>query len=332
MFNVTQAILHGAGDLRIEERELNAEAIAPDQVYVETLVTALSTGTDLGNYLGDSEYVPGAPAYPRAVGYSNVGVVARAGKDVHSLHVGDRVFSTRPHLSAYVTGERELLVRIPDAVASDEASLLYLAQLGLAAMRQVNYQAGESVAIVGLGVIGLCTIAVARAVGAQVTAVANAPLRAGTARQLGAHRVMLAGEEVLAESDIVILTANQWDAYRMSVEMARHCGRVSVLGFPGRGQPAPDFNPLDPRWFYAKQLTLRGAGQSARVECASHEVRFNLRRNLELILELLASGDVSFAPVISHRFPAERMRDAYELARAHDKRLMGAVFEWRRSS
>ncbi len=323
-----QAILYGVGDLRIEERELNADEIAPDQVYVETLVTALSTGTDLGNYLGDSEYVPGAPAYPRAVGYSNVGVVTRAGMDVHALHVGDRVFSMRPHLSAYIAGDGELLVRIPDAVESGEASLLYLAQLGLAAMRQVDYEAGESVAVIGMGVIGLCTVAVARALGAQVTAVANAPLRAETAKRLGAHRVLLAGEEVQPEFDIVILTANQWDAYRQAVEMARTCGRVSVLGFPGRGQPAPDFNPLDPRWFYAKQLMLRGAGLSARLECAPHELRFNLRRNLELILALLASGEVSFAPVISHKLPAERMRDAYELARAHDRNLMGAVFAW----
>jgi threonine dehydrogenase-like Zn-dependent dehydrogenase len=330
--NVKQVFLHGAGDLRIEERELNAEAIAPDQVYVETLVTALSTGTDLGNYLGDSEYVPGAPPYPRAVGYSNVGMVTRVGANVHSLCAGDRVFSMRPNLSAYIAGERDLLVRIPDAVESGEAALIYLAQLGLAAMRQVGYQAGESVAVIGLGVIGLCTVAVARALGAQVTAVANAPSRAETAKQLGAHRAMLAGEELRPESDIVILTANQWDAYRQAVEMARTCGRVSVLGFPGRGQPAPDFNPLDPRWFYAKQLTLVGAGTSARVECAPHELRFNLRRNLELILSLLASGDVSFAPAITHRLPAERMREAFELARMHDKALMGAIFEWRKNN
>lgn len=327
-----QAILHGAGDLRIEERELNSAAIAADQVYVETLVTALSTGTDLGNYLGDSEYVPGAPAYPRTVGYSNVGIVARTGQNVCALHTGDRVFSMRPHLSAYIAGERELLVRVPDGVDSGEASLIYLAQLGLTALRQVSYQAGESVAVVGLGVIGLCTVAVARALGAQVTAVANAPSRAATAKQLGAHCVMLAGEPVQPESDIVILTANQWDAYRQAVQMAGTCGRVSVLGFPGRGQPAPDFNPLDPRWFYAKQLTLVGAGQSARVECAAHELRFNLRRNLELILDLLKARDVSFAPVITHRLPAGRMGEAYELARTHDKALMGAVFEWSKNS
>ena len=74
-----QAILYGAGDLRIEERPLDVDSLKDQQVYVETEVTALSTGTDLGNYLGKSTEVPGAPDYPRPVGYSNVGVIRRVG-------------------------------------------------------------------------------------------------------------------------------------------------------------------------------------------------------------------------------------------------------------
>jgi len=70
-----QAILYGRGDLRLEERPLDAGTLPAGTVYVETEVSALSTGTDLGNYLGNSTYVPGAPDYPRPVGYSNVGVV-----------------------------------------------------------------------------------------------------------------------------------------------------------------------------------------------------------------------------------------------------------------
>src|SRR4051794_10379266 len=97
-----QAILYGAGDLRIEERPLDATSIEPDQVFVKTEVTALSTGTDLGNYLGNSTEVPGAPAYPRQVGYSNVGRVAATGSTVESPRAGELVFATKPHQSAYI--------------------------------------------------------------------------------------------------------------------------------------------------------------------------------------------------------------------------------------
>jgi len=146
-----QAILYGARDLRIEDSSLDCENLQPDQIYAETVVSALSTGTDLGNYLGDSTYVPGAPDYPRRIGYSNVAVVRRVGAAVAHPKVGQRIFSTQPHLSAYVARQSDILVTVPEAVSSEQASLAYLTHLGLAALRQANYLPGENVAIVGLG-------------------------------------------------------------------------------------------------------------------------------------------------------------------------------------
>src|SRR5579862_540489 len=250
-----QAIMYGAGDLRLEERPLDVDSLAPDQVYVETEVSALSTGTDLGNFEGRSREVPDAPDYPRGVGYSNVGRVLRAGKDVTQLQPGQRVFSMRPHLSAFIAQKDELLVPVPEGVSSEQASLGYLIELGVAAMRQAKYEAGESIAVVGLGVIGLSTVGIARAMGARVVAIANAANRAECARSVGAHLVLRSDEarspaDLRAVcgsegADIVILTANTWPAYRTSVDIVRYGGRISILGFPGRAQPAPDFNPLE---------------------------------------------------------------------------------------
>ena len=245
--------------------------------------------------------------------------------------MGQRVFANKPHQSAYIARWTELLVPVPEKVPSEQASLAYLAQLGLAALRQARYQPGEQVSVIGLGVIGLCTVAVARILGAQVTAVANSPLRAEAARRMGAHQALLAEEistDAPGTTDLVVLTANSWPAYRLAVAMARTEGRVSILGFPGRGQPPPAFNPLDPSWFYGKQLSLIGAGYSPRLECEPRELRFNLRRNLLYLLERMADGALSLESIISHRRPAERMQEAYELARRHDKNLLAAIFLW----
>jgi len=324
---IHQAMLYGAGDLRLEEREIDLANLAPGEAFIETQVTALSTGTDLGNYEGRSTEVPGAPGYPRAVGYSNAGTVRCAGPQA-AARPGARVFSMKPHVSGFVTGGADLLVGIPAGVSDEQASLAYLAQLGVAAMRQASYQAGEHVAVVGLGVIGMATVAVARAMGAHVSAIANSSLRLPAARAAGAHWAGLSEQEDMPRDvDLVILTANTWAAYRLSVEMARYAGRVSVLGFPGRAQPAPDFNPFDPSWFYGKQLALFGAGFSPRIECRPGEIRFNLRRNLEYVLDLMARGEVNLEPIISHRLPWHRMREAYELAAAHSKELIAAVFD-----
>ena len=334
-----QAILYGAGDLRIEELPLEAEALRPDQIYVETEVSALSTGTDLGNYLGDSTYVPNAPRYPRPCGYSNVGIIRRVGANVNSLSPGQRVFSMTPHQSAYVARQDDWLIPIPEHVPSEEASLLYLTYLGLASLRQARYEAGENVAVVGLGVIGLCTLWLARAMGAKVVGIANSAIRNETALRIGAHAAYLAEDPDLSKkmagvfgevgADIVVNTANTWSAYRASMELARVSGRVSLLGFPGRAQEPPDFNPLDPKWIYQKQLALLGGPYVPRLECQPQDLRFNMRRNCQCILDFMACHRPSLGAVISHRLPASRMVEAYELAKERSKTLVAAVFDWR---
>lgn len=334
-----QAVLYGAGDLRIEELPLEAEALQPDQIYVETEVSALSTGTDLGNYLGDSTYVPAAPKYPRPVGYSNVGVIRRVGANVTSFRPAQRVFSFKPHQSAYVARQDDWLIPIPEHVPSDEASLLYLTEMGLASLRQAKYEAGENVAVVGLGVIGLCTLWLARAMGAKVVGIANSAIRNETAIRLGAHAAYLAEDPDLPQkmarvfgevgADIVVNTANTWSAYRVSMELARFSGRVSLLGFPGRAQEPPSFNPLDPQWIYKKQLTLLGAGSAPRIDCPPQDLRFNMRRNCHYILDVMEGHRPPLGAVISHRLPASRMVEAYELAKEHSKTLVAAVFDWR---
>ena len=115
-----QAILYGARDLRIEDTPLDCANLQSDQLYAETVVSALSTGTDLGNYLGDSTYVPGAPDYPRRIGYSNVAVVRQVGTNVSQPKIGQRVFSTQPHLSAYVARQSDILVTVPESVSSKQ--------------------------------------------------------------------------------------------------------------------------------------------------------------------------------------------------------------------
>lgn len=331
-------MMYGAGDLRIDEELFDLGTLGATEIFVKTEFSGLSTGTDLGNFEGRSTEVPGAPDYPRPVGYSNVGIVAAVGQDVSKFRVGDRVFGVKAHRSAYVAKEDEFVIPVPAGVAADQASLGYLVHLGVVSLRQAHYQAGENVAVVGLGIIGLATISVARAMGARVIAVSNSEQRAELARRMGALDVLMTGDGNLSSvfggvgADIVVNTANSWGAWQDSMELARYCGRVTVLGFPGRAQEPPPFNPLDARWLYAKQLSINGSGFLPKVDCSPSEIRFNLRRNLQYVLDLMAQGSVDLAPAISHRFPYQRMREAYELAAQRAKDFSAAVFDWREAS
>lgn len=329
--SITKAVLYGARDLRLEEESFSLDSLGYGQVFVETEVSALSTGTDLGNYEGRSREVPTAPDYPRWVGYSNIGVIRRCGPGVTRWREGQRVFSPKPHQSAYVAHEDELIVPVLDGVAPEVASFCYLTNLGVAGMRQLGYQAGERVTVIGLGVIGLCTVAVAQAMGARVSAIANSEFRRDLALAVGAEVACLAGEGKSAgiEADLIVLTANTWDAYRESVDIARFGGRISVLGFPGRAQPEPGFNPLAMEWFYGKQLILAGSGFSPRADVPPQEIAFNVRRNIEMIFDYARRGKLPLERIITHRFPGRQMVDAYELALTHSKTMAAAIFDWR---
>ncbi len=331
------AILRGPRDLRIEERPLDTQNLQPDQVWVETEISALKIGTDRGNYEG-AEQVPGAPDYPRWVGDSNLGVVRGVGSAVNRFHVGDRVVGNVSHQSEYLARESDAIVKVPDGVDAEDAVYAWLYALSSLCYRKAQFQPGENVAVVGLGVLGLGAVALGPLFGARVVGLGNSPLRLELSERMGAHRSLLSDDPDLAASldeltsgagiDLVIQTANPWPAYRTAVEIVRPGGRVAIVALPGRGEPPLDFNPLDMRWFYQKGISLIAvSGQPGDLFPGGGE-RFSRRRECEFILSLMADGRLEPKRLVTHRFPDVQMAEAYEMAYRREKEMLGVIFQW----
>jgi threonine dehydrogenase-like Zn-dependent dehydrogenase len=336
-----KATLYGPRDLRVEELTLDSNHLAPDQLWVETRVTALSTGTDRGNYEG-AEQVPGAPPYPRWVGYSNVGSVRKTGEVVTRFRVGDLVFATAPHQSDYLCHESDMLVKVPPNVMPEKAALTYLYFIGLHALRRGNFVPGENVAVIGLGILGLGTVELARAFGGRVIAVGNDESRLAKAKEIGAHLALHSADPELTRKidvltgdlgiDLVVLAANPWSAYRTAMEVVRKNGRIAVLSLPGRGEASLDLNPLDLKWFYGKALTIIAVNGMAMYLYPTPEERFNVRNSCAYLLSLMAEGTIRPVRLITHRLPYWKMVEAYELAYRREKSMIGTVFSWNEAS
>ena len=259
------AMLRGPRDLRIEEQQIDTDNLKPDEVWIETEITAFKIGTDRGNYEG-AEQVPGAPDYPRSVGDSNLGIVRGVGCGVTQFAVGDRVVTRQPHQSEYVYSTAKSIVKVPDGVDSEDAVWAHLYTLSSLCYRKANFQPGENVAVVGLGLLGLGAVALGPLFGARVVGLGNSPIRNEMARRMGAHATFMSDDPDLQEKldsltrdagiDLAILTANPWPAYRTSMEIVRPNGRVSIVSLLGRGEPPLDFNPLAMEWFYLKGISL----------------------------------------------------------------------------
>lgn len=338
------AILHGPRDLRIEDRPLDTDNLKPDEVWIETQITALKIGTDRGNYEG-AQRVPGAPGYPRWVGDSNLGVVRGLGSGVTRLSIGDRVVTRQPHQSEYVISQSADIVKVPDGVHADDAVFAHLYALSAHCYRKANFQPGENVAVVGLGVLGLGAVALGPLFGARVVGLGNSPVRLEMAERMGAHAAVLSDAPDLEARldhftdgvgiDLVILTANPWPAYRTAVEIVRPGGRVSIVGLPGRGEAPLGFNPLAMEWFYAKGIALIAvSGPSgylypqALQSAMQTQDRFGAQRGCTHVLALMADGVLEPKRLVTHRFHYSDMVQAYEMAYHRDKSMLGVIFEW----
>jgi len=338
------AMLHGPRDLRIEEQPLDTSNLRPNEIWVETRISALKIGTDRGNYEG-AERVPGAPDYPRWVGDSNLGIVRGVGRAVTRVQVGDRIVTRQPHQSEYVTTDAASMVKVPTVVADDDAVFAHLYALSAHCYHKAHFKPGENVAVVGLGTLGLGAVAIGPLFGGRVVAIGNDAFRLDLARRMGAHATLLYNDPDLhtkldeftagAGIDLVVLTANPWPAYRTAVEIVRPNGRVSIVSLLGRGEADLDFNPLSMQYFYIKGISLIAVSgpagylyPNASSDPALTEDHYAADRTAAHVLALMADGRLEPKRLITHRFHYSEMAQAYEMAHRREKAMLGVIFTW----
>ncbi len=332
------AILHGPRDLRIEEQPLDTTNLAPDEVWVKTQVTGFKIGTDRGNYEG-AENVPGAPDYPRWVGDSNLGTVRGVGRDVRDFKVGDRVVSLMHHQSDYVVKASVELAKVPDGVHPEDSVFTNLYGLSAHCYHKALFRPGETVAVVGLGTLGLGAVAVGPLYGARVVAIGNSDLRLDMASRMGAHECLLSDDPDLESKldafsdgrgiDLVILTANPWPAYRTAVSIVRPNGRVAIVSLLGRGEETLDFNPLSMSYFYIKGISLIAVSQAdPQLFPNAKEQDDGQTRHRAHLMGLMAEGRLEPKRLVTHRMHYTQIKDAYEMALKRDKTMMNVVFDW----
>lgn len=332
-------MLYGARDLRLEEVPL-ATTLSPTQVRLKTLITGVSTGTERTLYTYEnphwSEVIRGPLPYD--MGYNNIGVITEVGSQVTRFQVGDHVYSIAPHTTEDIFEEDGVIAKLPKGVTAEDAVFTHLMSLGLDALRRGDFTLGARVAVIGMGVIGLCTVAVAKAVGAQVLAVGRGSARLDAARRLGADLVLDSEAADFAEQaagfggtdgiDIVVLIGSTWSAMESACKMVRHSGTVSLIGFPGVDELTTGFNPFDPAWFYLKRLTFASVSFVPRKPYPVQDVRWTLVRNYEYLLYLMQQGKLNVSSMISHRCHYTDYKSMYERIAAGDREIVGLLFTW----
>ena len=205
-------VLTPAGQIEIEEFDVPAPA--SNQLLVRTLLTQVSAGSEMNGIRRRRTASPAEQAAfaPAGLGYTAIGVVEAAGSEINQVAVGDRVLCSgnhsthwlvTPELKASDVGIRQQysVQKLPDDLSDVEVAFCVLGDIALHGVRRAQIQLGESVAVHGLGVVGLMALQLCRIVGAHpLIGVDLVEERLALARQLGAsHQIDAGSQDVVAE-------------------------------------------------------------------------------------------------------------------------------------
>ncbi len=320
------------GEVRVEERpdpELESRTDAIVRIEASGIC-----GSDLHIYHGRVKIEPGF-----TIGHEFVGTVVAAGDDVTRVKPGDRVLGcyhsacgtcffclrgvyhkcdrmrvfghgallgdlqgTQADL-ALVPMANMTLRPVPDGV-SDEVALFAgdVMGTGYHAIAEANIAPGDSVAVLGLGPVGLCAAQVALAAGASpVLAIDSVPQRLEAARAFGAVPVHLTEEkprDVVRELtrgrgvDAAIDAVGHPDAFDLAIRLARKAGTVVAIGV--YAEPAQVHMGL----IWIKALTVKSG-------------HANVIGHVDRVLSMLQAGSVDPAPLVTHHMPLDDAAEAY---------------------
>ena len=252
---------------------------------------------------------------PLPLGYCNVGDVIAVGKGVTEFRIGDRVASNGPH-AEYVLVPVNLAAKVPDGVSDEEAAFTVIGSIALQGIRLLNPLFGETVVVIGLGLIGLITAELLQANGCRVIAfdmdvekVRLAQEKGVTAINIGSGSDPVAVVQELTSQigcDGVIITASNSsdEIMHQAAEMSRKRGRIILVGVVGLKLRRDDL--------YKKELSFQvscsyGPGRyDEAYEQRGQDyplayVRWTEKRNFEAVLQAIAKGQLDVKSLITER-------------------------------
>jgi polar amino acid transport system substrate-binding protein len=265
-----------------------------------------------------------------ALGYSAAGMVIEVGANVTEFRVGDRVACAGTGYATHaevLSVPKNLCVRLPGEVDFEAGAFGTVGAIALQGVRLAEPTLGESVVVVGLGLIGQLTCQLLNANGCRVFGIDVDASRVDLALSLGADDGATSNADVRRAveawtrgrgADAVVITAatHSSEPVALAGEISRLKGRVVAVGAVGMDVPRD--------LYFARELTLKvsmsyGPGRyDPEYEERGHDyplayVRWTEGRNIEAFLDAVASKRVSTAPLVTHRFPIEEGERAYKL-------------------
>jgi len=315
----------------------------PGEIQVRVTHTAVSPGSNVyiyqtGSYTGHWE------GKPQECIYMGSGVVTRLGDNIDSLKIGDRVAINGIGHQEYAVAPAAKAHRIPDSVSAEAASASYLAGWAVSALHLGRYAAGETVAVVGLGLVGASTALVADMMGARVIGIDVASERIAYGETLGLTAVVQGGNdstkaEVAAIAgtrgiDLVMETSGAWSGFEQAFSICRDYTRIALMGLYRRTPTADYALKLHqmlygfPSKLHYKKIDIVGCGYDPEEALPDAPYTFTRESNFSYLLEQAGRGKIDLSKLVTDRFGADEIGAVLERFANGDRSMVGAVLCW----
>jgi len=265
---------------------------------------------------------------PMALGYSSAGTIIALGKNMQGFKVGQRVACAGGGFAVhaeYNVVPRNLLTPLPENVDFESAAFTTLGAIAMHGFRLAEPQLGETVAVIGMGLLGLLTAQIASAAGCNVLGIDIDPARLTLASSLGLQSAARAQAVDSAQAftnnrgfDVILICADTSsnDPVELAGTIARDRARVVATGAVGLTIPR--------KIYYEKEISFinsRSYGPG-RYDSNYEEngqdyplgyIRWTEGRNFEAVVDLMSKDKLKVKPLITHRFPIEKGTQAYDV-------------------
>jgi L-iditol 2-dehydrogenase len=324
------AMYYSKGDVRTEE--MATPEIGEDEVLVEMKACGIC-GSDLMDWYLKSRA-------PLVLGHEPAGVIAKKGRRVKDFNVGDRVF-VHHHVACLTChycshGDYTLCeqfhktniipgglaeyfkvpapnlqidtLKIPETVSFEEATFIEPVGCCIRALKKCNIQTGDSVAIIGVGAIGIIHVALSKIFGAEKTFVSDLiDYRLNVAKQFGADVAINSDKEDLATVakaetdgrgvDITVVTAPSLEAYKAGLSVCRKGGKLCVFA---PIEPSK-YLQISPKELFFSEIQIIPSYSTSHLETRT-------------ALKLVKSGRINVEKLITHRFRLVDAAKAFKTA------------------
>jgi L-iditol 2-dehydrogenase len=345
MMKNTAAVMTGLREMEL--REIPVPTVAPGEVLVKIEYVGIC-GSDLhyyeqgriGDFVVEGDFI---------LGHECAGTVVGISDDVTTLKVGDRValepgktcgkceycktgrynlcpyvefLATPPYdgcLMNYIAFPAELSFKLPDGVSTKEGALIEPLAVGLEAASVSSVSIGDSVAILGSGCIGLCTMLACKARGASMVIMVDViERRLEKAKELGADVVINAAREDVeariaeltggAGTDKVIETAGNVKTAQQTIDLVKRGGEILIVGMG-----AEDNFPFNFGKFMSK--------------VASIKTIFRYKNQFPVALAAVSSGQIDIKKIVTNEFSFEDSAEAFERSIEDKANIVKAVIK-----